>query len=46
MRLFVDRVPRDVAHIMELEKEIKAFLRELDEKVSELTALYQKDLAA
>jgi putative phage-type endonuclease len=46
MRLFVDRVPRDVAHIMGLETEIKAFLRELDEKVSELTALYQKDLAA
>lgn len=42
MRLHVRRVPRDVSVIVNLETEISAFLRELDEKVSALNAKYQR----
>lgn len=47
MRLFVCRLPRDDKRIAELETEIKAFLKELDDKVNALTNLYatQKEAA-
>jgi putative phage-type endonuclease len=45
MQLFVKRVERDDAMIEELEKEVSAFLTELDEKVAKLTALYRKEAA-
>lgn len=41
MALFVKRVPRDVSHILELEAEVGAFIREIDEKVARLTERYQ-----
>jgi len=41
MALFVKRVPRDVSHILELEAEVAAFIREIDEKVARLTERYQ-----
>jgi len=41
MALFVKRVPRDVSHILELEVEVGAFIREIDEKVARLTERYQ-----
>lgn len=40
MRLFVSRVQRDDALIATLEKDIAAFLAELEEKVASLRALY------
>lgn len=40
MRLWVRRVPRDIAMIRELEGHITAFLAELDEKVAALTRLF------
>lgn len=43
MRLFVKRVFRDDARIKELEKEVAAFLAELDRKVKELTSIYQTE---
>ena len=47
MQLFVKRLERDDERIAELEKEVTAFLSELDEKVEKLTALYhQKEAAA
>lgn len=46
MRLFVARLHRDDARIAELEKEVTAFLSELDAKVKTLTDLYEKDKAA
>ena len=45
MQLFVKRMERDDDRIAELEKEVTAFLAELDEKVSKLTALYQEEAA-
>lgn len=45
MRLFVSRVHRDDERIKELEKEVLAFLAELDAKVKTLTELYQKEAA-
>ena len=41
MRLFVQRIRRDDARISELEKEVSAFLAELDEKVEALSHRYQ-----
>jgi len=46
MRLFVQRVPRDVSVILDLETEVAAFLREIDEKVARLTDKYQQKDAA
>jgi len=46
MRLFVKRVHRDDARIAELEKDVSEFLAELDAKVTELTALYDRKAAA
>lgn len=40
MQLFVRRVHRDETMIAELEREVSAFLAELDAKVAQLTALY------
>lgn len=40
MRLFVKRVPRDAAHIAELEREVVDFLGELDETLATLATLY------
>lgn len=47
MRLFVCRLPRDDKRIAELEAEIKAFLKELDDKVNAPSNLYatQKEAA-
>ena len=44
MRLFVQRVPRDDAAIAALEKEVAAFLREVDETVDMLRARFGSDL--
>ena len=41
MRLFVQRVPRDDAHIADLEAEVSAFLAEIDETVARLRAAYE-----
>lgn len=46
MRLFVRRVPRDVGMITNLEKEVAAFLAEIDEKVTALRARYSVKEAA
>lgn len=46
MRLFVKRVVRDDAAIASLEKEVAAFLQEVDATVSELTRLYNARAAA
>jgi putative phage-type endonuclease len=40
MRLFVRRIPRDNARIAELEKDVVAFLQELDDKLFNLNQLY------
>jgi hypothetical protein len=40
MRLFVKRLERDDARVAELEREVAAFLAELDDKVARLRALY------
>lgn len=45
MRLFVQRVPRDAALIAELEREVSAFLGELDRKVADLRRLYERAAA-
>jgi len=45
MRLFVKRVPRDDARIAELERDVADFLAELDGKLAELTALYERKAA-
>lgn len=45
MRLFVERVPRNDAMIQTLEKEVIAFLKELDDKVLQLTRRFE-DIAA
>lgn len=46
MRLFVQRVPRDVSRILELETEVQAFIREIDQKVSDLRRRYESAEAA
>lgn len=46
MRLFVKRVPRDAALIASLEKDVSAFLAELDDKEAELRARYLTKAAA
>lgn len=46
MSLFVKRVSRDEKHIAELESEARKFLSELDGKVSELRARYERKAAA
>jgi putative phage-type endonuclease len=46
MRLFVKRVHRDDEMIAELEREVSAFLADLDAKVAQLQALYVRDQAA
>ena len=46
MRLFVQRVPRDVGLILELETEVSAFHRELEAKLSDLRRLYGRREAA
>lgn len=43
MRLFVKRLPRDETVIQELEREARAFIRELEETVGRLRALYEPD---
>lgn len=43
MALFVRRVPRDQAMIEALEKDVSAFLREIDETVAQLRAKYEPD---
>lgn len=45
MQLFVKRLERDEKRISELEEMVRDFLAELDDKVSRLTALYQKEAA-
>lgn len=46
MRLFVQRVPRDVSRILELETEVQAFIREIDQKVGDLRRRYESAEAA
>lgn len=46
MRLFVKRVPRDDAMIVSLEKEVIAFLGEIESKLLGLQKAYQKQEAA
>jgi putative phage-type endonuclease len=45
MRLFVKRLERDVDQIQVLEKEVADFLAEVDTKVSQLEALYEREAA-
>lgn len=40
MRLFIRRVPRDIARLDEIEKSVAGFLHELNHKFEELTNLY------
>lgn len=44
MRLFVQRVPRDDAEVAEIEREVAAFLAEIDETVERLRARYENSL--
>lgn len=46
MRLFVKRMDRDNAAIAEIEREVTAFLAEVEQTVSELTSLYSMKEAA
>ena len=46
MRLFIQRIQRDSALIEELEKEVEAFLRELDAKIAALSERYPMPLGA
>lgn len=46
MRLFVQRVPRDLSRALELETEVSAFIRELDAKVAALRERYEQKEAA
>ena len=46
MRLFVQRVPRDDEAIAEIEREVVAFLGEVDETVAQLRARYEQELEA
>ena len=45
MRLFVKRLPRNDEQIAEIATEVRAFLREIDAAVAELTALYRAQAA-
>jgi hypothetical protein len=44
MRLFVQRIPRDDDAIAELEREVTAFLSEVDDTVAQLRARYEAGL--
>lgn len=46
MRLFVQRIPRDETAIADLEREVSAFLSEVDETVAQLLARYERELEA
>lgn len=46
MRLFVKRLPRDEVMIAELEREVRAFLAEVDETVAKLLQAYRTPQAA
>ncbi len=46
MRLFVQRVPRDDEHIAEIEREVTAFLAEIDETVARLNSAYAPEIVA
>lgn len=46
MRLFVQRVPRDLSRLLDLEHEVSAFLAELDATVADLRAKYEQKEAA
>lgn len=46
MQLYIQRVPRDVSMILELETEVSAFIRELDAKVHTLRQRYETRAAA
>lgn len=46
MRLFIQRIPRDEQAIAELEREVEAFLAEVDVTVAELRARYERELEA
>jgi hypothetical protein len=43
MRLIVIRQDRDNKLITELEKEVTAFLKEIDERIAKLNELYEED---
>jgi putative phage-type endonuclease len=45
LRLFVKRVERDASAILNLESEVTAFLAELDAKVAEISARYEREAA-
>lgn len=45
MQLFVQRLPRDDAHIKELETMVREFLREIEDDVEELNRVYRKQAA-
>lgn len=45
MALFVARVHRDGERVAELEHEVRAFLRELDDKIAKLRAVYEREAA-
>jgi hypothetical protein len=44
MQLFVQRIPRDDEAIAELEREVTAFLAEVDDTVAKLRAQYETQL--
>ena len=46
LQLFIQRVPRDVSMILELETEVSAFIRELDAEVADLLQRYEVKAAA
>ena len=46
MRVFIKRVPRDAELIASLEKEVSDFLSELDAKLAQLVAIYERREAA
>lgn len=46
MQVYVERIPRDLSMILELETEVTGFIRELDAKVAHLLAAYGERKAA
>lgn len=46
MQIYVERIPRDLSMILELETEVSAFIRELDGRVASLQARYGERNAA
>jgi len=46
LQIFIERIPRDVSMILELEGEVTGFIRELDAKVAQLRARYEVREAA